>query len=650
MLLAALSAAALALTAPSWTTLHAHPEHSHGGGTGHATVPAPPLGPTSCVGGFAGPYPCARVKLESFLPMSMIGGGQTNDIWGWTDATTRKEYALVGRTNGTAFVDISSPGAPRYLGNLPTHSQSSTWRGIKVYADHAFIVSEAPSHGLQVFDLVRLRTVVTPPVTFTESAHYNGFATAHTVAINEETGFLYAAGTNTCSGGLHMVDIRVPSAPRFAGCFSADGYTHETQCVVYRGLDPRYAGREVCFNANVDTVTIVDVSNKAAPTMLARKSYPGRGYTHQGWLSEDHRYFLLDDEKDETKLKTNTRTHVFDVANLTAPQVVGVYEAATIAIDHNQYVRDGHTFQANYASGLRVLDLEGVANADLKEIGFFDVRPEDNHPDYSGAWSTFPFFASGVVVVSAIERGLFVLRPTLAPMTRPDLIVAASTSAALSGAGETLAVSAVTKNQGGALASASVTEFYLSADDSLTPDDERLGARSVPLLGRDAAHTSDAALTIPGDMPSGRYFLLAVSDSRRAVSEDIENNNTRPRAIAIGPDLTVTILTASLTAARGASVSVNDTINNGGGARADGTLVRLFLSQNANIDATDVALAAHSVPPLDAGEVHSASMSIVIPTTTLPGVYYLIAHVDRDDVVDEIVETNNVRTRKVTIQ
>jgi hypothetical protein len=68
---------ALLLT-PLWLTLYAHPGHKVGGG--RTTVPATPLGPTPCVNGFAGRYPCARVDVESFVPTSMIGGGATNDI------------------------------------------------------------------------------------------------------------------------------------------------------------------------------------------------------------------------------------------------------------------------------------------------------------------------------------------------------------------------------------------------------------------------------------------------------------------------------------------------------------------------------------------------------------------------------------------
>ncbi|MPY99787.1 MAG: choice-of-anchor B family protein, partial [Actinophytocola sp.] len=104
-----------------------------------------------CENGMAGEYPCRNVDLQSVLPLSDIGGGNGNDIWGWTDATTGKEYALMGRTNGTAFVDVTTPTSPVYLGNLPSHGGSSSWRDVKVYQNHAFVVADAINgHGMQV--------------------------------------------------------------------------------------------------------------------------------------------------------------------------------------------------------------------------------------------------------------------------------------------------------------------------------------------------------------------------------------------------------------------------------------------------------------------------------------------------------------------
>lgn len=378
------------------------------------------MGKTACVGGMAGTFPCHNVDLASFLPLSNIGGGSVNDVWGWTDPLTGKEYAIVGRSNGTSFVDISNPEQPTYLGNLPPHSVDSVWRSIKVYGDHAFIVSEADNHGMQVFDLTRLRNVAAPPVAFTENAHYAGFRRAHTLAVNEATGFAYAAGSqDTCARGLHVVDIRNPGAPVFAGCVGQDGYTHETQCVIYRGPDLEYQGHEVCFNSNEDTLTIVDVTNKSEPKQLSRTTYAGVGYTHQGWLTEDHKHFLLDDELDERNTGVKSTTYIWNVADLDAPSMMGVYRGQSSAIDHNLYIRGSRAYQANYRSGLRILDITNVGAAGLSELAFFDIYPVDDAPQFSGAWSNFPFFPSGIVIVGGIEQGLFVLRPTIGGQTLP---------------------------------------------------------------------------------------------------------------------------------------------------------------------------------------------------------------------------------------
>ena len=224
-------------------------------------------------------------------------------------------------------------------------------------------------------DLTRLRTITTPQ-TFTADALYREFGPAHNIAINEETGFAYAIGSNTCRGGPHIVDIQAPKSPTEAGCVSQDGYTHDTQCVVYRGPDEEYQGREICFSSNEDTLTIVDVTDKDNPVQISRKGYSGAQYSHQGWLTEDQRYFLLDDELDESSgTDKRTKTYIWDLADLTNPLHTGVYTSPATAIDHNQYIKGKYSYQANYQAGLRILDIGEVASADLTEVGLLRHLP-----------------------------------------------------------------------------------------------------------------------------------------------------------------------------------------------------------------------------------------------------------------------------------
>ena len=273
--------------------------------------PPPPLsaGPEDCTDGRAGDFPCSGVSLAARVTLQTMGGAGAmgNDLWGWTDPQTAREYALMGLSNGTAFVDVTEP-----------------------------------------------------------------------------------------------------SNPLFAGCHNVTR-THDTQCVVYEGPDAAHRGRQICVSSNEDRLEVVDVTEKAAPLSLSSITYPQMGYVHQGWLTEDHRYFLLGDELDELHLNLYTRTHVFDVTDLDAPEYLYAHDLGTFATDHNLYVLGERVFEANYTSGLRVLRFGDLASGDMTEIAFFDTYPATDGPGTEGAWSVYPYLPSGTILVSDIANGLFVL-------------------------------------------------------------------------------------------------------------------------------------------------------------------------------------------------------------------------------------------------
>ena len=378
--------------------------------------------------GEAAAFGCSSVDLLSFLPLGDMGasrGVRANDVWGWTDPQSGREIALIGMTDQTVFVDVSNPGSPVYLGRLPKTeaANGSTWRDMKVYQDHMFVVSDgAGPHGMQVFDLTRLRGLDgSEPPTFEVDALYDRINSAHNIVINEETGFAYAvgasAGGETCGGGLHMIDIRQPKNPTFAGCFQdtstgrqRTGYSHDAQCVVYRGPDEAYQGHEICFGSNETALSIADVTDKAAPVALSTATYPNVAYSHQGWVSEDHAWFFMNDELDEMGGGvTNTRTLVWDISDLDDPILANEYFHETRAIDHNLYVLGNTMYQSNYTSGLRVLDVSDPANP--RPVGHFDTVPYGgDQAEFNGSWSNYPYFGSGIVIVTSQREGLFVVR------------------------------------------------------------------------------------------------------------------------------------------------------------------------------------------------------------------------------------------------
>ena len=191
---------------------------------------------------------------------------------------------------------------------------------------------------------------------------------------------------------------------------------------MYSGPDAEHSGKEICFASNEDTVTIIDVSNKNSPSMISKTSYNGRQYTHQGWLTADQKYFIVDDELDELARGEGeldfTRTYVMDMSDLDAPVVTGFHDADGKGIDHNQYIVDGYTYQANYTRGLRILKLGDMAEAELTEVAYFDSYPDaDGSANFGGAWNVYPFFDNGMVMISDINRGVFIVRPNLAETT-----------------------------------------------------------------------------------------------------------------------------------------------------------------------------------------------------------------------------------------
>ena len=367
-----------------------------------------------CINGFADVYPCNDYDLMANIPLSTFNANEGNDSWGWTDSVTGREYALMATDANTSFIDITDPVNTIYLGNLPTATVASSWRDVKVYKNHAFIVSEAASHGMQVFDLTRLRNVANPPQSFTADTHFTGFGSAHNIVINEASGHAYIVGTNRQNspslGGPIFINIQNPIAPNIVGSLIEGGYAHDAQVVTYNGPDSDYTGHEILIGSNENEVVIADVTDKANPKTISTISYSNVRYAHQGWFTTDMKYFILGDELDELQVGNNTRTIVFNFTDLDNPTFHFNYFGSTAAIDHNGYVKKNTYFQANYRAGVRMLDISQITNQSFTEIGFFDTYPANDGTAFDGAWNVYPFFPSGNIIISDINRGLIVIR------------------------------------------------------------------------------------------------------------------------------------------------------------------------------------------------------------------------------------------------
>ena len=350
-------------------------------------------------------FPSSGIQLMAWLTLPEFGShSMANDCWGYTSGSGR-EYAIIGLRGGTAFVEVSQPGNPQIIDVLS--GPSSSWRDIKTYRHYAYAVSEGGG-GIQVFDLEQIDAgIVTLAADITEG----GNTATHNVAIDEASGFLYRTGGS--GNGLRIYDLTDPVNPDLVASWD-DKYVHDAQIVTY--TEGPYAGRQIAFACAgfnggwVNTgLSIIDVTDKSDLQVLAHYEFPNPVYSHQGWLSEDKQLFYLNDELDEQDLNVQTTTHVIDVSDLSDPVQVSTFTSGSSAIDHNLYVHDGRIFEANYRSGLRVFsNTEDPRNP--VEVAFFDTYPDSDSANFNGLWSVYPFFPSGTIIGSDIERGLFVWR------------------------------------------------------------------------------------------------------------------------------------------------------------------------------------------------------------------------------------------------
>ena len=371
---------------------------------------------TPCTGNMSGAFPCDDYDLMDLFSKTTLSAEDGSDIWGWTDTLDGKEYAIMTFEDKTCFLDITDPVNPVYKGFLNSNAGSHFWRDVKVYNNHAFIVADnVGAHGMQVFDLKRLRSVASPPENFAAdtvlTAGFDGstIGSCHNIVINESKAKAYLVGCRSANaGGPIVIDISNPTSPVAIGQYTAEGYTHDAQVVTYDGPDPNHQGKEILIGSNESKVVILDVTTPTAITKISEVTYSSTSYTHQGWFNADKKYFLVGDEGDEQDSGNKTRTIIFDFTDLDLPTYHSQFLNTTSAIDHNLYVDGNLMYQANYSSGLRVLNIANINN--ITEVGYFDTNPDSEGVNFRGAWSVYPYFSSGNIIVSDTERGFFVIK------------------------------------------------------------------------------------------------------------------------------------------------------------------------------------------------------------------------------------------------
>ena len=391
-----------------------------------------------CDNGFAGDYPCSNLDLLSHVPLSSfsVNPGAANDIWGFYDINDGKEYAIIGLRNGVGVVEVTQPESPRMVGSVA--SQSTTWRDIKVYQhydpdssrwdSYAYVTADNAAVGTMVLDLRQLPNSISILSTDTSDLRAHNVYLSNVdyslgVALNDVQPYLHIAGSNRQGGAFNTLSLADPqnltSVYRNSSSFGSN-YSHDvssmvirderkdTQCVIPGPLC------EVFFDFNEDNFQIWDKTDNSSPSRLSSTSYDNVSYVHSGWYTEDNQTVIVHDELDESNYGLNTTVRFFELSDLRSPTLISTWFGPTGAIDHNGFVRGNRYYMSNYTRGMTVLDISDVTNP--VEAGFFDTFPMTDNTLFDGAWGVYPYLPSGVILVSDISSGLYVLRDnTLSP-------------------------------------------------------------------------------------------------------------------------------------------------------------------------------------------------------------------------------------------
>ncbi len=334
------------------------------------------------------------------LNVSLVGHLQytedANDIWGYKDAVTGVEYAIIGLNGGTSIVSLANPANPVQVAYVA--GASSIWRDIKTWGHYAYVTTDVGADGLTVIDLSNLPNGVTftnwKP-TLTVNGQAGTLNKAHNIWI-DENGYAYISGANLGNGGVMILDVHTtPGQPVYLGTTPVN-YSHDC-----------YARGDTLYTADLyaGIFSIYDVSDKANPLFLG--SNPTNfSFTHNLWLSDNGQILYTTDEK------PNAPVGAYDVSNpanvVELDQFKPLQTLGQGVIPHNVHVWEDYLIVSYYTDGLILVD--GSRPGNLIEVGNFDTYLSGT-TGFNGSWGAYPYLPSGLILVSDINSGLYVFQP-----------------------------------------------------------------------------------------------------------------------------------------------------------------------------------------------------------------------------------------------
>ena len=341
--------------------------------------------------------------LYNWQDTSLVGSWAYNNTYNecWGFYVNDKEIAVIGSTEGTHFFDVSDPAysseiafvAGAYTGAGVIHRDYHDYQGY-LYA----VCDEGNTSTLQIIDISNLPNSIN-----TVYDSNNLFTKAHNIFIDTATGKMYACASNSA---MDVYDLQNPTSPQLIYSYNNVGHVHDA----FVRNDSAY------LNCGNDGLRIFDFSNVNQlgdqPLLLGSlTSYPDAGYNHSGWLSDDGKTYIMQDENHGYDVK------ILDVSDVSNISVLSTFNSGvnSQSMAHNGIIKGDNAYIPYYHDGIRVFDISDPSNP--IQTWKYDTYAPLTHASYKGAWGVYPYLPSGNIIVSDMQTGLYIFNLNENPNT-----------------------------------------------------------------------------------------------------------------------------------------------------------------------------------------------------------------------------------------
>jgi len=304
------------------------------------------------------------------------GDGQAtySDVWGYTDNSTGREYALIGTLirDTIYLIDATDPAAPAVAAKIQVPSFD-----FKTWGRYLYTVTGGGDGGANLGRIVDLSDPTAPAVV-------GAFPSSHNLTIDAR-GFMYLEGP-----GLRILDLNGDPLQPFLIWADNGVPGHDATVVGDRLYD---------FHGN--GVSIYDNRVRAMPQLLGSVAHPSIRYYHSGWPTFDGRFLFM---TDEVARGTTADVTIWDIAQVDDPVLVSSINDLESTV-HNLVIIGDLAFMSYYTAGFRVYDVTDPAQPALAFE--YDTSPSIGE-GWLGAFGVYPFAPSGNVYVSDTQTGLHI--------------------------------------------------------------------------------------------------------------------------------------------------------------------------------------------------------------------------------------------------